>query len=796
MQTITRLMLVFLAVLPAVPAGAGSWTQLPDAVAQLQLDPQNPAASEVVRQTGASIRLEATAGRLSAVATLMEVYSSLVTRLPDGERRMRTVEQEVSAALVAYGLERRAENLETAATAWTMAATYDPSGRGMKLIREILLPPADPADGATWRSSLDGAELVYLPPARSRVGCSDADRRCRQNEVYFRWFEMPGFWIEKHEVSNARYRLCVEAGACTPPVDDFRFNDRARDQDPVVGVTWIQARDYASWTGRHLPSEAEWERAARAGDQRWRFPWGNSRRPEHANVWTEVPDRTAGTRPVGSFPATGPGIFDLGGNVWEWCADRYQEGLKQLPDDGSPMRAGFGRTVRGGSWRRSIDLARVSTRSWFDEWYRADDLGFRCLLPRSDEVSDAVVLASANRTFALRVRLGHDLAGADLTTEDRRYLDRRALTWLLLEERVGNALQVAVSLLQRDPKDPVALDVLNGIDEKLDRAARAGDLEEVDDLRGVLALAAAGNSRFERRRRELDPQVVSALRACGEAAARSGQRDLARACFAKGLEIAVNDTTLMRGMEKLTPRPGEISRSPKDGREMVWIPAGAFRFGASEGDGQADLDEFPAGDFLIQGFWIDRYEVTNADYRRCVEAGVCEPPSHLDAYDDPNRAANPVLSVSWFQARQYAAWAGKRLPTEVEWEYAARAGASERFPWGERWDPAQANGMGVEVGDHWGAEAPVGSFAPNAWGVYDLIGNAAEWVQDVYHPGYNGAPRDGRPWEQEVGPISERKRVVRGGSFADPGSKQRVSDRTARRPEDLHRGSGFRCATD
>ena len=78
----------------------------------------------------------------------------------------------------------------------------------------------------------------------------------------------------------------------------------------------------------------------------------------------------------------------------------------------------------------------------------------------------------------------------------------------------------------------------------------------------------------------------------------------------------------------------------------------------------------------------------------------------------------------------------------------------------------------------------------------DLVGNASEWVEDVYHPGYNGAPRDGRPWEQETGEIAERKRVVRGGSYADPPSKQRVSDRTARNPEETFRDTGFRCASD
>jgi formylglycine-generating enzyme required for sulfatase activity len=90
----------------------------------------------------------------------------------------------------------------------------------------------------------------------------------------------------------------------------------------------------------------------------------------------------------------------------------------------------------------------------------------------------------------------------------------------------------------------------------------------------------------------------------------------------------------------------------------------------------------------------------------------------------------------------------------------------------------------------------VGAFAPNAWGIHDLIGNAAEWVQDVYHTGFSGSPLDGTPWEQETGPSVERRRVIRGGSYFDPPSKQRVSRRSSRKPTDDHRTTGFRCAAD
>jgi formylglycine-generating enzyme required for sulfatase activity len=152
--------------------------------------------------------------------------------------------------------------------------------------------------------------------------------------------------------------------------------------------------------------------------------------------------------------------------------------------------------------------------------------------------------------------------------------------------------------------------------------------------------------------------------------------------------------------------------------------------------------------------------------------------------------------VTWLQAYAYANWAGKRLPSEVEWERAARVGTSTRYPWGDDWESGRGNAFGSRGTDRWGAEAPVGSFPPNAWGIHDLVGNAAEWVQDVYHASYSGAPGDERPWEQETGPAAERRRVVRGGSYFDPPVRQRVSHRSARRPTDQHRTTGFRCAAD
>jgi formylglycine-generating enzyme required for sulfatase activity len=503
-----------------------------------------------------------------------------------------------------------------------------------------------------------------------------------------------------------------------------------------------------------------------------------------------------GPLPVATFAATGWGVFDISGNVWEWCQDHYQTGFKELPEDGSPTRNGYGRVVRGGSWRRGIDMARVSARSWFEESYRADDLGFRCALDRSSEISDSKLVSTAENVFALESASGSELVGVELSAEDRRYLERRALTWLMLERRANEAMVQAASILRRDPQDSVALGILDWVEGEMIEEALAGQIDSLVELRSRYLGEMARSPRFERRMRETDQRVVGALGECGATMARDGRRIQAQRCFDAGLAIDPTDIRLRRGRESLEPAAGETRIWSTDGRVMVWVPSGSFRFGASLYDLQIAVDELPAGRREIVGFWLDRDEVTNADYRSCVDAGVCTPPSKTDGYEDPSRSSYPVLWVSWFQANEYARWAGKRLPSEVEWERAARAGSDTRYPWGDSWEPDRANIFDTGGKDRWGAESPVGTFAANAWGIHDLIGNAAEWVQDVYHTSYGGGPKDGTAWEQETGPSAERRRVIRGGSYFDPASKQRVSRRSSRKPTEYHRTVGFRCAAD
>lgn len=226
---------------------------------------------------------------------------------------------------------------------------------------------------------------------------------------------------------------------------------------------------------------------------------------------------------------------------------------------------------------------------------------------------------------------------------------------------------------------------------------------------------------------------------------------------------------------------------------MVRLPGGTFRMGCTKGDPVGAPHEMPPRKVTVRAFDLDRREVTGADYQACVAAGACAPPP--DTRGCPAGYADsgdlPAACVAWEEARAFCAWAGKRLPSEAEWEYAARAGFNDRwFWWGEKYDWMHANNLGVGGRDQWREAAPPGSFGPDPYGFYDLIGNAAEWVQDCYHPSLLGAPRDGSAWEEGA---CER-RVRRGGSWKDDATLLRVSARLGVIATDRDRSLGFRCA--
>ena len=179
--------------------------------------------------------------------------------------------------------------------------------------------------------------------------------------------------------------------------------------------------------------------------------------------------------------------------------------------------------------------------------------------------------------------------------------------------------------------------------------------------------------------------------------------------------------------------------SPVDGMPQVYIPAGTFRMGGM--DVRRAPNELPEHNVTLIAFWMDQLEVTNAMYGLCVSAGGCTLPRELKSqrrpeyFTDPAFKDYPVIYVTWGQARTYCEWAGRRLPTEAEWERAGRGDDFRTFPWGED----KANGLLANFNMLVGDTSRVGTYAAGAspFGVLDMAGNVAEWVNDFYSYDYS-----------------------------------------------------------
>ena len=254
--------------------------------------------------------------------------------------------------------------------------------------------------------------------------------------------------------------------------------------------------------------------------------------------------------------------------------------------------------------------------------------------------------------------------------------------------------------------------------------------------------------------------------------------------------VATNQPTLTT-LAVPTLGIGSTMTSREDGMVLLYIPAGEFRMGMT---GQ-ETDEKPVHTVFLNAFWIDQTEVTNSMYARCVRDGKCDLPGFSgfqDYYGNPEFDNYPVTAVSWEEANNYCTWTHRRLPTEAEWEKAARGTAQRTYPWGETINCSFANyfnGQQYCFDPKKGGPSPVGNYPKGAspYRVLDMAGNVWEWVADWYGETYYR----NSPASNPTGPATGSLRVARGGSWSDIDFLARSSNRGA---FDSRSNIGFRCA--
>ena len=615
----------------------------------------------------------------------------------------------------AVAVEAAEDEVFTRATTRNSVESYDeylalyPTGRHADRARNLrerafgLL-----AAGGAFRDCVDCPEMVIVPAGSFVLGSAAGEAGRHAAEGPSRQVTLgESFAVGVHEVTRREYAAFLResghagGGSCWV-YEQGEWGQRAdrtwRDpgygqtgDHPAVCVSWNDAAAYADWLTRktgtvyRLPSEAEWEYAARGGTRTSRhFGDDASRQCRYANGADETANRQGAgfapaascrdgyleTAPVGRYEANGFGLRDVLGNVWEWTRDCWNDGHGGASSDGRARERGdcARRVLRGGSWSSFPRFLRSAHRGRNPAGIRVNDIGFRVA---------------------------------------------RALPW------------------------------------------------GADDAAFVWAKGEGTVEAFEEYLRS----------------------------YPEGRHVSEAER-LIAG-----PKPGETFRDCAVCPRVVVVPSGRYRMGSSPDEEGRDRDEGRKDPVEIrEPLAVGIFEVTFDEWDACVAKGGCAGYRPRDR--GWGRGDRPVIFVSWRDARSYVEWLSRttgndyRLLTEAEWEYVARANkpARTRFTWGDAVGSGRANCE--SCGSRWDDRrtSPVGSFSANAFGVHDLHGNVAEWVEDCYEADYAKAPSDGTAFSRTNCP----KRVLRGGAWNDKPRYLRSANRSRSDPGKRAPGFGFR----
>lgn len=538
-----------------------------------------------------------------------------------------------------------------------------------------------------------GLEFVEVPGGPFQFGMNNELRH------------QPAFRISKYPVTNEQFNRFVENTGYQPE-GQWTPSGAEKADHPVTQVTFYDAQAFCRWAGVRLPSEAEWEKAARGTDGRT-YPWGEQWDPSKCN------HDGAGTSSVRAFEGKGNvspfGAVDMVGNVLEWV------------DSGTSRRPGSV-LLKGGAWTNYVTPG-------------SDDHAFNCIRHTSESPE------SSYSGFGFRVA-----TDAPVETVEPQPV---AQEW-----HMAGLPATSTKVTQ-----PVQLSLdLDGLRDDL----KSGALPVQQSLQAAAAeVRASGSSQAAR----------AFLSAANHAAFYS-------ACFASGnpptgmtlgncMDLFNAAVNVMK--EQLPQVPAALQKADEGaqvkGLEWVPIPAGEFKFGRS-GE-KVHLDSYE----------ISKHSVTNAQYQQFVAETGYEPEGGWRSPLNEQESALPAVNVSFFDAQAFAQWAGGRLPSEHEWEKAARGADGQQYPWGNEFDPDKVNHDGgmLTPGEVWEDKGNVSPF-----GVADMVGNAMEWVDGSTPARPGSVLLKGGAWSNGTGQLKPFNAVRH----------------TSELPGAGYRGFGFRIARD
>ena len=687
------------------------------------------------------------------------------------------------------------------------------SGQELQRLLDELQEPPDVVPshletGSVFQDFSDAPPMVVIPAGEFTMGSPTEEplRHNREGPQQRIEFDQP-FAMSQHEVTFAQWDACVADGGCT--YQDVDMSEVAATH-PVTNVSWEDAQDYVDWINRRvgggygLPSEAQWEYAARAGTTT-PFHTGEQITTEQANFngqrtynGSPTGQNRGKTVEVGSFAPNAFGLYDMHGNVWEWAQDCWSDDLRNHASDGrgDTRSTCARRALRGGAWIDGPDLLRSASRIPSRTTITNFDIGFRLV--------KALDLPAGEKPALDPYK---SLPGWREWTQDNRddykgvlqFPETNTVVWERTEAR-GNGGGVGMRLdrvLEIQPGTRLSFEVLADYRD-VARGCGFACREYPVALDMVLQVADGSQRRvkfawnygdaFETKVFEVKNQAYAEVYqyAFGipqsqwhsvtldlDAYVSDTNKILSMRVFGNGWNFrgGVRGLQFQEGANATSLAPGDVFQDFAGAPEMVVIPAGSFLMGSPWSEPRRDDDEGPQQRITIgEAFAMSRYEVTFGQWDACVDAGGCR---HRPDDRGWGRGDRPVIKVSWEDAQEYVRWlngrtgGGYSLPSEAQWEYAARAGTTTPFYTGERITTAQANFdgdatyNGSSKGTYREQTVSVGSFAPNGFGLYDMHGNVWEWTQDCWVGNLAGHSSDGRA---NLDGDCDR-RVLRGGSW-------------------------------